>query len=165
MAPLGLAGGAVRLRIGSGDGGRRLVGSQGTGRRLSAASASYDAGNLSGRRGFFIGDLARPVAMQNRASNSALYRAVGVDSGMMPSEVIVHEVLARLAHGPLRLGELLRDPQDRDRLLVASRRDSRRALEATLSHEATAAYVLEGRFVPSGWLWRTLSRRYGKQPV
>jgi hypothetical protein len=101
----------------------------------------------------------------------------------------------RLAEGPLRLGDLLRDPQDRDRpldmvplallsgddsiaapeddqplqlgdrLLVASRQDGRRALEATLSHEPTTAYVLEGRFVPSGWLWRTLSRRSADQRV
>jgi Trk K+ transport system NAD-binding subunit len=184
------------------------------------------------------------VAMQNRTANSALYRAVEVDFGMMPSEVIVHEVLARLANpalmqflprvphlgeqwaeqmvaklvrrcgreapdlwrvtldeddapalmgrlsaGPILLGDLLRAPQDReqqldmvalallsgedsvaapaddvplhrgDRLLVAAGRDARRALEATLAHEPTTAYVLEGRFVPSGWLWRTLTRR------
>ncbi|MDX6326610.1 MAG: voltage-gated potassium channel [Nocardioidaceae bacterium] len=183
------------------------------------------------------------VAMQNRSANSALYRAVQVDFGMMPSEVIVHEVLARLANpalmqflprvprlgeawaeqmvatlvrrcgreapdlwrvtldsdeapalqarlsqGPIRLGDLLRDPEHReqpldmvalallsgedsvaapdddepvglgDRLLVASGRDARRALEATLCHEPTTAYVLEGRFVPSGWLWRALAR-------
>jgi hypothetical protein len=104
-------------------------------------------------------------------------------------------LVPRLAQGPIRLGDLLRDPRDRDRpldmvalallsgeestaapeddqpvrlgdrLLVASRQDSRRVLEATLSHEPTTVYVLEGRFVPSGWLWRRLSQRSGKQPV
>ncbi len=41
------------------------------------------------------------VALQNRASNAQLYHAAGVDFGMMPAELIVHEVLARLANPEL----------------------------------------------------------------
>jgi Trk K+ transport system NAD-binding subunit len=37
------------------------------------------------------------VALQNRRANSRLFEAVGVDFGMVPAEVIAHEVLARLA--------------------------------------------------------------------
>ncbi len=185
------------------------------------------------------------VAMQNRRANIALFEAVGIDFGMLPAEVIAHEVLARLANpvlmrflpqvpyqgeewsarmvdrlvaaagtgtpelwrvqlgpedspvlmgrlrdGGVRLGDLLRDPTDRDRradvvplalvrgdeepmmapdddvvltpddeLLLAGRTSGRAALQMTLTEEPTAAYVLEDRFVPSGWLWRTLSRR------
>jgi Trk K+ transport system NAD-binding subunit len=38
------------------------------------------------------------VALQNRAGNASLFREVGVDFGMVPAEVIEHEVLARLAN-------------------------------------------------------------------
>ena len=41
------------------------------------------------------------VALQNRASNAPLYEAAGVDFGMLPAELIVHEVLARLANPEL----------------------------------------------------------------
>lgn len=37
------------------------------------------------------------VALQNRRENSSLFRAVGVDFGLYPAEVIAHEVLARIA--------------------------------------------------------------------
>jgi Trk K+ transport system NAD-binding subunit len=37
------------------------------------------------------------VALQNRRANSRLFEAVGVDFGMVPAEVIAHEVLARIA--------------------------------------------------------------------
>jgi hypothetical protein len=38
------------------------------------------------------------VALQNRRANAPLFAAVGVDFGMVPAEVIAHEVLARLAN-------------------------------------------------------------------
>jgi Trk K+ transport system NAD-binding subunit len=38
------------------------------------------------------------VALQNRAGNATLFKEVGVDFGMVPAEVIEHEVLARLAN-------------------------------------------------------------------
>jgi Trk K+ transport system NAD-binding subunit len=38
------------------------------------------------------------VALQNRAGNASLFHEVGVDFGMVPAEVIEHEVLARLAN-------------------------------------------------------------------
>jgi voltage-gated potassium channel len=38
------------------------------------------------------------VALQNRRANSSLFEAVGVDFGMVPAEVIAHEVLARIAN-------------------------------------------------------------------
>ncbi|MGY1744239.1 potassium channel family protein [Blastococcus sp. SYSU D00695] len=91
--------------------------------------------------------------------------------------------------GRLRLGDLLRNPVDRDRrlaavplvlrqgsehllapgddvvlgtgdeLLLAGRPAVRRALEATLLDDAVPEYLVSGRRVPSGWLWRRLSRR------
>ena len=49
-----------------------------------------------------------------------------------------------------------------DELLVAARSGARRALEATMSDEPTAAYVLDGQIVASGWVWRRLfGRRAG----
>jgi voltage-gated potassium channel len=183
------------------------------------------------------------VALQNRASNASLYEAAGVDFGMLPSELIVHEVLARLANpelmhflprvphkgqawaatmvdrlvgacgehtpdlwrlelntdegpglrqwlvdGGLTLGDLVRDPHDRDLsldvvplvhvrgevstiapgveqdlelgdvLLLAAGARARRALSTTLTHPSTAAYVVDGRVVPSSWVWRKLTR-------
>jgi Trk K+ transport system NAD-binding subunit len=182
------------------------------------------------------------VSMQNRAANAPLFEAIGVDFGMVPAEVIAHEVLARIANpalmrflprvphqgdewsaemvarlvercgegapdlwrlrldteeapalapwltdGGLRLGDLFRDPQHRERtldavplallgdgdavlapqddhvlrlgdqLLIAGRPRARGALDATMTHEPTAAYVVEDRFLASGWLWRKLS--------
>ena len=89
--------------------------------------------------------------------------------------------------GP-RLGDLLRNPEDReerlhavpllvlrgdeavlapdddfvlaadDELLFAGRPSARRALETTLVVDAVRAYVTTGRRVPSSWIWRALSR-------
>ena len=182
------------------------------------------------------------VVLQNRAGNAPLFKAAEVDFGMLPAELIVHEVLARLANpelmrflpqvphmgdawaeemtdrltrcgtgapdlwslpltageapallpwleqGTLRLGDLLRDPRGRDEsldvvplallrgedtmvapegdvglrlgdvLLVAAGSSQRRIIDATLSHPPTAAYVMEGRRVPSTWIWRWLAR-------
>jgi len=183
------------------------------------------------------------VAMQNREVNSPLFTAVGVDFGMIPAEVVEHEVLARLANpllmqflsqvphqddgwasemverlvdrsgtlkpdlwriqltaeeapaltgplaaGELRLGDVMRSPNDRqrsvdavplillrdgdsvlaprdeqqlqldDELLIAGRPSAWSALVATLTYDVTAAYVVDGRIVPSGWMWRRLSR-------
>ena len=38
------------------------------------------------------------VALQNRRANAPLFTAVGVDFGLVPAELIAHEVLARLAN-------------------------------------------------------------------
>lgn len=92
-----------------------------------------------------------------------------------------------LSDGGLRLGDLLRSPEGRetslravplalvragesvvtpgdefllrpgDELLFAGVASARRALDVTLGDEPTATYVIEGRIVPSGWLWRRLS--------
>jgi Trk K+ transport system NAD-binding subunit len=183
------------------------------------------------------------VALQNRRANSSLFEAVGVDFGMVPAEVIAHEVLARIAnpvlmrflpqvpkqgeewsnrmvdrlvercgHGTpdlwrirlteeeapaiaarlreegIRLADLLRDPGNReeslhavplalltdstrvmapeddhvlrigDQLLLAGRLRDRAALHTTLTEEPTAAYVTEGRHLPSSWVWRRFAR-------
>ena len=182
------------------------------------------------------------VALQNRRANAALFGAVGVDFGLVPAEVIAHEVMARLANpvlmrflpqiphqgdewstrvverlvttcgtgspelwrirltddeapalterlraGRLRLGDLLRDPTDRDRslgivpltvlragertlvpaddvvlrvedqLLLAGRLRDQAALRTTMTEVPTAAYVVDGRRVPSSWVWRRLA--------
>jgi Trk K+ transport system NAD-binding subunit len=94
-----------------------------------------------------------------------------------------------LAREPLRLGDLLRSPDDRDDhlhavvLLVARDGDvhlappddfrldsgdemllvgepaARRLLDSTLLIDATREYVLHGRYVPSSWIWRLVTRR------
>lgn len=96
---------------------------------------------------------------------------------------------ARLGAGGVRLGDLLRDPADRDRrvravpllvlrdedatltpaddlvlaagdeILLAGQPAARRSLEATLLQDAVGEYVISGRQVPSSWIWRRLSRR------
>jgi hypothetical protein len=177
--------------------------------------------------------------MQNRRANAALFKAIGVDFGLVPAEVIAHEVLARLAnpvlmrflpqvphegdewaahmvdrlvkkcgHGApdlwrvrldpeeapalagrldgrsLRLDDLLRDPTDRDvsldivpltllrdgertmapggdvllrdgdQMLLAGRLRDQAALTTTMTEVPTASYVIDGRRVPSSWIWR-----------
>jgi voltage-gated potassium channel len=183
------------------------------------------------------------VALQNRRANANLFRAVGVDFGMVPAEVIAHETLARLANPvlmrflprvphqgdewatqlvdrlvrkcgqgtpdlwlvrlsqdeapalqarledqSLRLGDLLRDPADRDhtldivplmllrdgepmmapagdvllrvddQLLLAGRSRAEAALALTMTDVPTASYVIDGRRVPSSWVWRRIAR-------
>jgi voltage-gated potassium channel len=51
------------------------------------------------------------VALQNRRANTRLFEAVGVDFGMVPAEVIAHEVLARLAN-PMLMRFLPRVPRE-----------------------------------------------------
>jgi voltage-gated potassium channel len=93
-----------------------------------------------------------------------------------------------LSDGGVRLAELLRSPRGReapieavplallrgeetvvapdddlvlldgDELLLAGRPAARRALDATVHDESAAAYVVEGRVVPSSWVWRRFSR-------
>jgi Trk K+ transport system NAD-binding subunit len=96
-----------------------------------------------------------------------------------------------LARGELRLGDLMRNPGDRDdrlqavpllvlrgddatlapdedfvlaagdQLLLAGRPLARRALETTLMVDAVPEYLITGRRVPAGWIWRRLARRRG----
>jgi voltage-gated potassium channel len=91
-----------------------------------------------------------------------------------------------LASRPVRLGDLLRNPEDRDEplhavvllvlrgddvvlapgpdfvlaaadeLLLAGRPSARRALSTILEVDAVLEYVLSGRRVPSSWVWRKL---------
>ena len=94
-----------------------------------------------------------------------------------------------LEHHSLRLGDLMRDPADRDRplalvplilrraghdefapgddtllrtgdeLVVAGHDAATDALEQTLTHTATVEYVSTGNLVPTTWLFRRLSPR------
>jgi Trk K+ transport system NAD-binding subunit len=94
-----------------------------------------------------------------------------------------------LASGRARIGDLLRSPADRDRMLplvpmLVLRGDepalgpdddftlapddqillvgdaaARRALHRTSTDHATGDYVLRGRSVPSGWLWQRVTGR------
>ena len=93
-----------------------------------------------------------------------------------------------LADGKVRLGDLIRNPVDReerlpavpllvlraddctltpgddvvlapdDELLLIGASTARRSLESTLTVDSVAAYVLFGQHVPSSWIWRRLSR-------
>lgn len=93
-----------------------------------------------------------------------------------------------LADGEVTLGDLLRSPEDRERrlqvvpllllrgseavltpeddtvlapedqLLFAGQGSERRGLESTLVVDASSAYVLFDRHIPSSWVWRKLSR-------
>jgi len=97
-------------------------------------------------------------------------------------------VQAWLASGRARLGDLMREPVDRDEplpavpllvlrgedcslapagdfllavddeILLAGRPTARRSLETTLLLETVTEYVVSGRRVPSSWIWRRLSR-------
>jgi hypothetical protein len=92
-----------------------------------------------------------------------------------------------LADRGLRLGDLLRSPDDRDQrlpavpllllrgeesvlapddgfelraddqLLLAGRPVARRALDKTLMVDSVPAYLVTGRQVPSGWFWRRIT--------
>jgi hypothetical protein len=93
-----------------------------------------------------------------------------------------------LASGEARLGDLLRNPENRDEplhamvllvlqageaalapdadhvlrpgdeLLLAGRAVARRALDRTLVVDGVLEYVVTGRRVPASWIWRRLSR-------
>ncbi len=184
------------------------------------------------------------VARQNDPSNGPLFDALDIDSVLMPTRLIAHEVLARISDplmwqfvqnaqrrndawgqpllerivercgtrrpdiwsvaltdagapavmdateaGTVTLGQLLKDPQDReralevvtlmirrggqvvmapaddevlhvgDRLLLAGRSYDRRNLDTTASVPAAAEYVLTGQRVGASWLWRTMVDR------
>jgi Trk K+ transport system NAD-binding subunit len=83
---------------------------------------------------------------------------------LMRSPVDRHRLLHAVALALVRGGESMPGPgpdellRPGDQLLLAAPTASRRALDATFSHGPTAAYVVEGRFVPSSWLWRRLTR-------
>jgi voltage-gated potassium channel len=94
----------------------------------------------------------------------------------------------RLDRPGLRLADLLRDPTNRDRtldivpltllrnetrtltpdgdvtlvaddqLLVAGRLRDRALLATTMTEVPTASYVIDGRHVPSSWVWRRFAR-------
>jgi len=182
------------------------------------------------------------AARQNLPSSASLFAAMNVDSLLVPTEVIAHEVYAQLStpllwrflqempargdawaaqvigrlsgqcghhlealwkvtltgvethalgrwllRGDVRLGHLISNPEDRDQplhvvplmvlrgeeciltpdddfvlaaddqLLLAGRPSARRALETTLMVDSGAEYVIFGRHVPSGWIWKRLS--------
>ena len=95
---------------------------------------------------------------------------------------------SRLDDGGLQVGDLLRDPADRDlpldivtlllvrggervmapsddevlraddQLLLAGRQHARAALHLTFTDLPTASYVVDGLRVPSSWIWRRLAR-------
>jgi voltage-gated potassium channel len=73
----------------------------------------------------------------------------------------LHAVTLLVARG----GETVVAPPDDfnlasgDELLLVGWPSARRLLDSTLLIDATAEYVLNGRHVPSSWVWRTLSRR------
>jgi Trk K+ transport system NAD-binding subunit len=101
--------------------------------------------------------------------------------------------LARVGGPYPTLGSLMRDPQDRERplaavtllvsrgpdvvvtpdddlrlepddlLLVAGTSAAWRGLETTIQVDSAAGYVLTGRHVPAGWLWRTVSSGSGRR--
>jgi voltage-gated potassium channel len=182
------------------------------------------------------------AARQNQPTSAPLFAAMDVDALLVPSQVIAHEVYARLStpllwrfvrelpgqddawaaaltgrltehcgtrlgalwkvrlspteapslgpwldRGGLQLGDLLRSPDDReerlpavplllgrgeesvlapddgvvlrpgDELLLAGRPVARRALEKSLMVDSVPEYLVSGRRVPSGWLWRRLT--------
>jgi Trk K+ transport system NAD-binding subunit len=184
------------------------------------------------------------VARQNDPTNGPLFEALNIDSVLMPTRLIAHEVLARIGDpmmwlfvqnaqlrddswgapllerivdtcgtrrpdlwtiqltdhgapsmmehveaGDLTLGQLLRDPQDRDRsleavclmikrgpsvlmapqdeellhvgdrLLLTGMAYDRRNLDTTLTVPAAAEYVITGKQVGASWIWRTLVDR------
>lgn len=229
-----------RVLVGEGDSAQVVEAGQVTDAVAFVAATANDTTNLwlveAARR-------ANPdafiVAMQNRRANAALFKAIGVDFGLVPAEVIAHEVLARLANPvlmrflpqvphegdewaahmvdrlvkkcgrgapdlwrvrldpeeapalagrldgrSLRLDDLLRDPTDRDdsldivpltllrdgertmapggdvllrdgdQMLLAGRLRDQAALTTTMTEVPTASYVIDGRRVPSSWIWR-----------
>lgn len=99
-------------------------------------------------------------------------------------------VTRRLARHDLTIGDLLRDPEDReshlratcltlvrgeeahhvpdestpladgDQLLLAGRDEAFAWLSATLFEDAAVEYVATGAQVPTAWVWRTLTRRH-----
>ena len=182
------------------------------------------------------------AARQNRPASAPLFQAMEVDSLLVPTEVVAHEVYAQLSTpllwrflrempargdnwaaelvghltdvcgthlqalwkvrltpqeapalsgwldtGTARLGDLLRNPEDRDEplhavpllvmrgdeatlapptdfvlaagdeLLMAGWPAARRALGTILELDAAREYVVTGRRVPTGWLWRRLT--------
>lgn len=183
------------------------------------------------------------VARQNQPPNAPLYRALGVDLAMVPSQVLSHEIVPRvaapllarflaavpgasdawaaallarleahcgervpvrwrielsaagapalarwLARGrPLAIGDLLRTPGEGggtvaavplllarggdsilapedsvalmpgDEILFAGRASGRRAIAVLCHSDANRDWVLTGRHVPSGWVWRKLA--------
>ena len=184
------------------------------------------------------------IARQNQPVNAPLFEALHINSVLVPTRLIAHEITARigdptlwafvqsartesdqwsrvlldrlegscgshrpdlwepvlgaadnrplrswLASGTARLGDLLRDPDDReqqldcvvlllqrgdesmsapdddtvlqlgDRLLVAGTTAARRGLDNTMYVPETLVYVTSGRRVGNGWVWRTLVNR------
>jgi voltage-gated potassium channel len=182
------------------------------------------------------------AARQNQPTSAALFQAMDLDALLVPTEVVAHEVYARLStpllwrfvrelprqddswaaalidrlteecgrhlgalwkvrltpseapslgpwleRGAMRLGDLLRSPDDRaerlpavpllllrgdesvlgpgeevvlragDELLLAGRPVARRALDKSLMVDAVPEYLVTGRRAPSGWLWRRIT--------
>jgi Trk K+ transport system NAD-binding subunit len=215
------------------------------------AGTDNDTTNLSlvaaARR---VNDALFVAARQNRPESAPLFAAMQIDSLLVPTEVIAHEVYAQLATpllwrfvrelqgqddawasgivdrllqlcghrlqtlwkvpltaaeapaaqpwlatGRARLGDLLRDPETRedplhavallvlrgddavlapdadfvlqagDEILLAGKPGARRALSTILFVDAALVYVVSGRRVPEGWIWRKLSRSSDREPL
>jgi voltage-gated potassium channel len=182
------------------------------------------------------------AARQNQPASAPLFNAMHIDSLLVPTEVIAHEVYAQLStpllwqfvqeiprqddewaaalirrltrecgrrlhalwkvrltdaeapavarclsRGELKLGTLLRDPDEADvrlevvalllrrdgrnllspsddtpltlgdELLLAGQPSARRELDTTLFVDAAAEYLVTGQHRPAGWLWRRLT--------
>jgi voltage-gated potassium channel len=107
--------------------------------RLDDAEAPSLGGWLEGGR-LRLGDLLRsPVDRERRLAVVPLVLKQGDEHLLAPEDDVV------LRHG--------------DELLLAGRPAERRALEATLLDDAVPEYLVSGRRVASGWLWRKLSGR------
>jgi voltage-gated potassium channel len=184
------------------------------------------------------------AARQNQPTSAPLFAAMDVDSLLVPTEVVAHEVYAQLStpllwrflqempargdewaarvierltarcgrhlealwkvrltddeapaldrwlvRGDVRLGQLMRNPDERDepldvvvllllrgdecvltpgddfvltpgdQMLIAGRPAAHRKLETTLVVDAALEYVLSGRHVPASWIWRRFTRQ------
>ncbi len=120
---------------------------------------------------------------QECGQGSPVLDRLAIDAANAPAVVRV------LGGRPTRLGDLLRDPEDRDErlhlvvllherdgrttalpddslevqagdsLLIAGRERASSALQSTLRLDSSAAYVLAGAADHDSWLWRALDRR------
>ncbi|GAB2680920.1 NAD-binding protein [Thalassiella azotivora] len=136
--------------------------------------------------------LAEVVTADDAWASRLLDRLVPASGGRTPElwdvQIDTHHAPAVSRRGdPVRIGDLLRDPDDRDHtldvvpllllrdgqrtawpdgdtelaagdeLLLGGRPRARHVLERVLFDDASLEYVVTGRRVPSGWVWRKVS--------